>query len=354
MIREGKALLPLQIDEKISRELEVFYNPKMELNRDVSLEVLSLWDRQQIQVALPLAGSGVRAIRFAKELSKNKIKQLACNDHDSDAVAKIHELLQVNDLQEDSRIEVHQEDAEKFLLNSKGFDYIDIDPFGSPNFLLDSAIKRISRGGILAVTATDTGALAGSFINAGKMKYWALNRPITQKHEFGLRILIRKVMLVAMQHAKALTPIVSYHHEHYYRVFFLVQKGKTAAAKAYDLCARQINYCDKCGNCELSTTHKCSYCGQENELLGPLYSGPLQQWKLTHPHMQKYNADIDQVGFFATHELAKLHQKELPKMDALIESLKQKGFAAAKSAFDATGICTTASLAEVLTHLRCK
>ncbi|MCU0373510.1 MAG: ATP-binding protein, partial [Ignavibacteria bacterium] len=42
-----------------------------------------------------------------------------------------------------------------------GFDYIDIDPFGSPCPFLDAAIKRLSRGGILAVTATDTSALAG-------------------------------------------------------------------------------------------------------------------------------------------------------------------------------------------------
>ena len=42
------------------------------------------------------------------------------------------------------------------ILHSKGFDYIDLDPFGSPNIFLDSAVKRLGRNGILAVTATDT------------------------------------------------------------------------------------------------------------------------------------------------------------------------------------------------------
>ena len=36
------------------------------------------------------------------------------------------------------------------------FDYIDIDPFGSPNPFLAAAIGRITRNGIVAVTATDT------------------------------------------------------------------------------------------------------------------------------------------------------------------------------------------------------
>ena len=101
---------------------------------------------------------------------------------------------------------VQDKDANMFILESSGFDYIDIDPFGSPNFLLDSSVKRISRGGILAVTATDTSALAGSYPDACRRKYWAEPLRSEMMHEAGLRILIRKGQLIGAQFEKALTP----------------------------------------------------------------------------------------------------------------------------------------------------
>ena len=125
-----------------------------------------------------------------------------------------------------SKVRVFNEDANLFLLNSKGFDYIDIDPFGTPNPYLDSACKRISREGILAVTATDTSALCGTYKDACQRKYWADSKNDCLMHETGLRILIRKVQLVAAQYDKALVPIFSYSKDHYMRVFFRSSKMK--------------------------------------------------------------------------------------------------------------------------------
>ena len=55
----------------------------------------------------------------------------------------------------------------------KDIDYIDIDPFGSPNPFLDSAIAN-KKYVYLAITSTDTSGLAGSYKNACLRKYWAL------------------------------------------------------------------------------------------------------------------------------------------------------------------------------------
>ena len=73
-------------------------------------------------------------------------------------------------------------------MNSTGFDYIDVDPFGSPNPFLDAAIKRIARDGILAVTATDTAPLCGTYTNACRRKYWAVPLRNELMHEIGIRI----------------------------------------------------------------------------------------------------------------------------------------------------------------------
>ena len=86
--------------------------------------------------------------------------------------------------------------------------------------MLDSAIKRISRNGILAVTNTDTAALTGTYPKACIRKYWSMPKRDYMMHETGLRILIRKVQLVGMQYEKALYPIFSYFKDHYFRIFF--------------------------------------------------------------------------------------------------------------------------------------
>ncbi len=140
-IVEGKAEIDVYLG-KISKKLPVFYNPDMKLNRDISVSLLNALGGTY-QIALPLAGSGVRGIRFLKECAKDSVN-VFFNDYNEDACALIEQNLKSNDV---SGV-VSCKDAELFLLESKGFNYIDIDPFGSPNFLLDSAAKRLARGGI--------------------------------------------------------------------------------------------------------------------------------------------------------------------------------------------------------------
>ena len=100
-----------------------------------------------MRIALPLAGSGVRGIRFAKELDKGIAETIDMNDLSETAVIGILENLRRNKVE----MAVHNKDANLFLLESSGFDYIDIDPFGTPNPFLDSAVKRISRASASAL-----------------------------------------------------------------------------------------------------------------------------------------------------------------------------------------------------------
>src|SRR3989338_10993986 len=185
IIQEGKARLKIPLAEKVSKDMGVFYNPVMQQNRDISVLLLNSMENKSMQIADPLAASGIRSIRFLKELKKGKIKNITVNDYSKDAIKLIKSNLELNKIKwkESKKIQIINEEANLFLLNSMGFDYIDIDPFGTPNPFLDSACKRISRNGILAVTATDTSALCGTYINACKRKYWAIpkNDAIMQK-----------------------------------------------------------------------------------------------------------------------------------------------------------------------------
>ena len=226
-ITEGKAMISIPDEKKISKQLEVFYNPVMKLNRDVSILLLNSVANTNMQIGSPLAGTGVREIRFMKELQKGKIKSMAINDYDEKACTSIKENLKLNRINS-KKVIVTCEDANIFLLSSSGFDYIDVDPFGSPNPFLDAAVNRLSRQSILAVTATDTSALAGTYPEACLRKYWAMPLRNELMHEIGVRILIRKVQLIGAQYGKALMPIFVYSKDHYYRLFFSCEKSKQA------------------------------------------------------------------------------------------------------------------------------
>jgi tRNA (guanine26-N2/guanine27-N2)-dimethyltransferase len=142
----------------------VFYNPVMELNRD--LAVLALQAHQKrvnrgLRICEPLTASGLRGIRFAAEVEG--IEKIVMGDINERAFKLAQHNIALNKLTD--KVEVINKEA-NFLLNSysaphKRFDCIDIDPFGSPVHFLDSAVRALRDEGLLAVTATDMAPLCG-------------------------------------------------------------------------------------------------------------------------------------------------------------------------------------------------
>ena len=116
-------------ETKITKKLPVFYNPLMKLNRDISIEVIKTLKPKKI--CLPLAGTGIRALRILKETPS---KEVLINDFNPKAKKIITKNLKLNNL----KTEVTSKDANILLRESTGFDYIDIDPFGSPVYFMDS------------------------------------------------------------------------------------------------------------------------------------------------------------------------------------------------------------------------
>jgi tRNA (guanine26-N2/guanine27-N2)-dimethyltransferase len=224
-VTEGQATITIPDEEKISKDLDIFYNPVMRTNRDLSVLLLLARGKEGLRVCDPLAGSGIRSLRFLKELPDVMIERIIVIDVKKSFPATFKENAQRSGTVLD-RATVTCQEASRVLLDGKVQDYIDIDPFGSPNEFLDAATKRSKRGGVLAVTATDTAPLCGTYPRACRRKYWATPRRDHLMHEYGLRILIRKCQLVAAQYDRALTPVFSYSKDHYFRVFFDVQEGK--------------------------------------------------------------------------------------------------------------------------------
>lgn len=75
----------------------------------------------------------------------------------------------------------------------QAYDAVDLDPYGSPTQLLDSAVQAVAEGGLLLVTATDMAVLCGNNGEAcwGKYGSYPLHRPYC--HEMALRILLAAI-----------------------------------------------------------------------------------------------------------------------------------------------------------------
>ena len=349
-IKEGNAEIFIPEEQKISKKLLVFYNPVMKFNRDTTILLLKQFP--PLQLCDPLAGTGIRSIRFAKELKNTSI---TANDINKKAGALIKKNMKQNKV----KFIVKNQDANLLLLESSGFDFIDLDVFGSPNFLLDSAIRRLSRRGLLALTATDTAPLCGTYPDACRRKYWANPLRNELMHEVGLRILIRKAQLIGTQYDRALTPVFSYSKDHYMRAILSSEKSKHAC----DAILKQHQYFLYCKNCldqETSQTNNkiCEECKTPMVVAGPFWTGQLNDKELvtkmakekiedkeTKKFLEMLSEESQQnnVGFIDLHTLSRKTKRNIPKMEDAIKKLKDIGFTAVRTHFSQYAVKTNAT-----------
>lgn len=342
----------------VSKELEVFYNPVMEFNRSVSVAVVNSINNKKMQIADTLCASGVRGIRFIKELPESKIEKIYFNDNNKKAIINLKDNLKLNKINfsktnKKSKVSISNNDAVKFMINECGFDYIDIDPFGSPVKFLDASVSRLAREGILAVTATDTGALSGSFPEACQRKYWAIPLCNELMHEIGLRILIRRVQLAGSVYDKALIPILSYSKEHYMRAFFYCKKGKEKvdevlkSHKLFDFDKKQFgpiwmkNLCDTKIMKKVISEYKNIY---GTDIVG----NNLRKDDLKFLKKLYDESKIDQIGFYDMHALGKRYKLSIPKMEDVFKKLKQKNIKASATHFSVNGIKSECSESDII------
>ncbi|MGE0793054.1 MAG: hypothetical protein AB7V77_02630 [Candidatus Woesearchaeota archaeon] len=347
IVDEGEVKLKIDSADVVSKDLEVFYNPKMGLNRSISILLLKILNNKNMRICLPLAGTGVRAVRMLKELPSELIDKIYVNDLNLKMNDYLKTNLELNKLS-DEKLNISNVDARKLFLEDFGFDYIDIDPYGSPNVFLDGAINRISNEGILAVTATDTACLAGTYINTCIRKYWAKPRLCPQKHEIALRILARKVQLLGLQYNKALIPILSYHFEHYYRIFFIVKRGKKECNNLFNEFG-ECEYDNKTGNFSLGKGIGPMYLGklQNCDVVGKMF---LNSDKISKKLMEKlfFESSFNKAGHYDIHDVCEKNKIPSVSSNDVLSELISRGFSATKVHMNQYGIRTDASIEEFL------
>lgn len=204
----------------------MFYNPVMEFNRDLSLLVMErfLNDLEtqntpgtKIRLLDGLAGTGIRGIRICNEVKFAQKPEVSMMINDYNPLAYKLILKNIKENQITSAI-ASNHDLNKISATSK-FNYIDVDPFGSPIKFLDASLRMLRNNGILAVTATDTATLFGSYPKTCLRRYDAHSCRSVFSHELGVRILIGSCVRTAARYNIGLRPLLAHATDHYYRVY---------------------------------------------------------------------------------------------------------------------------------------
>jgi tRNA (guanine26-N2/guanine27-N2)-dimethyltransferase len=335
------------------RENAPFYNPAMELNRDVSV-LVNQWflntSTKHVHILDGLAASGIRGIRLAHELRGDF--DVTINDWNDQSFELIQQNIQKNKL---ANVSVFQRNLNSLLLERR-YHSIDIDPFGSPVYFFDATVRSVYNKGIIACTATDTAALCGVFPQVCFRRYaaWPLHGP--SMHETGLRILLGCLCREAAKYDRGIEPLLCYTTDHYIRLYVQIHNGKRAANES------MIHYS--------SVPSKEVPLSQEtSNVVGPLWLGSIQKkpaiqeirtlasttmlhtkhqlWKLLD--LLEEEADAPPF-FYTTNDLSSLLKQSPPTMEHIFERLRNKGFVVTKTHCTPTGFKTNAPL-DVITEV---
>ena len=158
----------------------------------------------------------------------------------------------------------------KLAMADASYQWIDIDPFGSPVPFIDSAIQSLARTGVLEVTATDTAALTGSSLSSQKRRYDSQGIVDDYAHDDAVRVLLGLIAKVAAMHDRVIKPILSLFDGHHVRVSVLVKTSKEGASDFQN----NIGYRLRCQDLPYKFI-KYPDSKQIKDSSGPLWTGPL-------------------------------------------------------------------------------
>ena len=369
-IEEGLTKIEFPEFEKVSSQAPVFYNPHMEMNRDLSILAIQVFQKEQdreINICDLFGGSGIRGVRYKNEI--DGVGEVSINDISETANHYERHNIELNNL---SDVEVYQHDASMFLRMKRGeFDVIDIDPFGTPSPFLDSAGYCARRNSLLCVTATDTSALCGTYEEPCIRKYNAKPYKSEYCHENGIRILVGFVALTLSKYAKCIEVKMSHSTEHYMRLYLEIKKG----SKRTDESLKNIGYISHCKNCLHRQTSNglaspiddvCPVCGEKLVHAGPLWLGSIQdkdfiQKMIDEADNKKINTEKEALKllnkclveaeapatFYDVHSICKSLKVSAPKFDLILDELEKEGFKAIKTHYNPLGIKSDAGIEDI-------
>ncbi len=353
-VKEGDAEISVP-EESVTRKSEVFYNEGMGYQRDVTVALLKRYFRgRRFSMLDPLAATGVRGIRVAKEV--RGLERVVFNDLNPKAVKLIRKNLEANGIGKGVETRVEKKDASALFLEGDRYDYVDIDPFGSPARYLRTVPFSLKNNGILGVTATDSGALAGKYPDACLRRYGVRVTGTDFPKEIGIRVLITSVMRSLAPFGMTFFPVYS-HGNHYFRVMGRVER-KLESVNGNLRKIRMVSYCPECLERRVGVKERCS-CGGKFLHIGPLWTGKTFEDPegIYHEFIgsgfgnpKELQLCMGEEGFpfyYNLHLLCKKLGKAPPKMVEFLGRIRSKGFRASRTRLCLNGFRTDCPLKRI-------
>ncbi len=333
----------------------VFYNRQMEFGRDVSVLFGRACFKAGWKVLDGLAASGARGLRLARECGVDA--EYVLNDRDAGAAELISRNATANSLHD---VRTERRDL-RALLSEESFDYVDVDPFGSPVQFVDAAVQGCRNRGIVALTATDTAPLCGTYPRTSLRRYGALSARSPFSHETGLRILIGYAVREAAKHDRSCEPLLCFSADHYLRCYLRIVNGASRANAAL----RKMGYA---AYDRMSLER-----GVSDERGSPADAGPLWGGQLHSDDVLSAMVVDESLGtsrrlakmmalwkeeaaspplFYKVDELAKMTKHSPPRPADLVDRVRSEGWSASRTHFDPKGIKTDIGAAGLLDILR--
>jgi len=364
-VSEGKTRFFVPAQDAASRfppgTAPVFFNRRMELNRDATVLLLSVLNPSDYLDAM--GASGVRGIRVANECGI----PVTINDRDPMGI----DLITRNAGRLDIPVEIVQREANA-LLSERSFDAVDLDPFGTPAFFIDAGVRGTRR--FLFVTATDTAPLCGAHLKAGRRRYFALPMNTDYHSEVGLRILLGFVVRETVKYDRGIEPIFCYAREHFVRLHLRLLRGAAAA----DETIGRIGFILQCPKCPYRKEVRgmipgqgtCPDCGEILRPIGPLWLGGLCNNEVLSQMLEKIadlglgtqkdlvklidtcRSELPTSSHYDYHRLAKLQNCSPPDITSVLEGIRAQGYAASRTHFSGYGIKTEAPLSVICNAVR--
>ena len=259
---EGRTIVHLQSNQErpshmprgpVAKSGTGFMNPAMAPARTRSVLLLQdalehgwLVENRPIRALDALCATGIRVRRWRNEIASEFQDRLHITANDLDAEALDWALSSVRKNRtegpfpelDDEQIPTEQitEDGIHFqrydariAMIQGSFQWIDLDPFGSPVQFLDTALQGLGRVGVLEVTATDTAALTGSSSTSGMRRYGHNGIVDHYAHDDAVRVLLGTIATSAARLDRSIEPILALFDGHHVRVSVLVRKSKLGA-----------------------------------------------------------------------------------------------------------------------------
>ncbi|MFB6107118.1 MAG: tRNA (guanine(26)-N(2))-dimethyltransferase [Halobacteriaceae archaeon] len=360
-VREGDVTVEVPEQAESGAGEAVFFNPRMELNRDVTVATLRAFRDREPRAERYLdatAATGVRGVRAAAEGWT-----VTMADRDPEAVALCRANLARNDLPG----EAVERDARPLCYEAGPFDVTDVDPFGTPIPFVDAAFENTRD--LVCVTATDTAPLCGAHFESGVRKYGAVPLNTEYHAEMGLRVLLSALVRTAVRYDVRPRPVCSHVSDHYVRTYLELERGASAANAAVEDLGH-VHHCRDClwrdhaAGLIAHPPETCPNCGASVQTAGPLWLGPAHDADFVRAVREAVTDDmgtaararrlLDRVAgelhvptHYDQHELYSRWGESAVGMDEFLDRLREAGHEATRAHYHGTAFKTRASVAEI-------